>query len=123
MRKAILAILGTALIAGATVQFAAAAERHHSKKAVRVPAPASDQFRNSNAAWPTQQEQSYWSRYSGVTRRRPVARSLARINPRPSNSLPQREGGLSVEKSGQDRDDARKKRQQQHEADHDGQVG
>src|SRR6266545_6634086 len=38
-------------------------------------------------------------------------------------SLPQREGGLSVEKSGQDRDDARKKRQQQHEADHDDEVG
>jgi hypothetical protein len=65
MRKTILAILGTALIAGATVQFAAAAERHHPKKAARVPAPASDQFRNSNASWPAQQEQSYWSRYSG----------------------------------------------------------
>jgi len=30
-----------------------------------VPAPASDQFRNSNAAWPAKQEQPYWSRYSG----------------------------------------------------------
>jgi hypothetical protein len=65
MHRTILTILGTALIAGATVQFAAAAERHHTKKAARVPAPASDQFRNSNAAWPTQQEQPYWSRYSG----------------------------------------------------------
>ena len=45
MRKAILAILGTALIAGATVQFAAAAERHHTKKAARVPAPARSEER------------------------------------------------------------------------------
>ena len=56
MHKAILTILGTALIAGATVQFAAAAERHHTKKAVRVSAPASDQIHNSNAAWPATQE-------------------------------------------------------------------
>jgi hypothetical protein len=41
MHKTILSILGTALIAGATVQFAAAAERHHAKTAARVPAPAS----------------------------------------------------------------------------------
>ena len=65
MHKTILTILGTALIAGATVQPAAAAERHHTKTAVRVSAPASDQFRNSNAAWPAKQEQPYWSRYSG----------------------------------------------------------
>ena len=64
MRKTILTIFGIALIAGATVQFAAAAERHHTKKAAPVPAPASDQFRNSNASWPAQQEQYYWSCYS-----------------------------------------------------------
>jgi protein-disulfide isomerase len=69
MHKTILTILSTALIAGAAVQLAAAAERHHTKTAARVPAPASDQFRNSNAAWnaawPAKQEQPYWSRYSG----------------------------------------------------------
>jgi hypothetical protein len=65
MHKTILTILGAALIAGATVQFAAAAERHHTKNAARVPAPASDQFRNSNGAWPAQQDQTYWSSYSG----------------------------------------------------------
>ena len=65
MRKAILAILGTALIAGATIQLAVAAERHHTKKAAHVPAPASDQFRDSNAALPAQQVQPDWSRYSG----------------------------------------------------------
>jgi hypothetical protein len=31
----------------------------------RAPAPVSDQFRNSNAWWPTLQEQPYWSVYSG----------------------------------------------------------
>ena len=65
MHKTILTNLGTAPIAGATVQFAAAAERHQTKKAARVPAPASDQFRNSNASWPAQQAQPDWSRYSG----------------------------------------------------------
>jgi hypothetical protein len=65
MRKIILAILGTALIAGATAQFAAAAERYPTRKAARVTAPASDQFHNSNASWPIPQEQPYWSRYSG----------------------------------------------------------
>ena len=65
MHKTIFTILGAALIAAATVQFAAAAERHHTKNAARTPVTASDKFRNSNAAWPAQQEQPYWSRYSG----------------------------------------------------------
>ena len=65
MKKTILTLLGSALIAAATVQFAAAAERHHTRKVDRVAMPASDQFRNSNAAWPSQQVQPDWSRYSG----------------------------------------------------------
>ena len=52
MKKTVLTILGAALVAAATVQFAAAAERHHARKADRLTAPASEQFRNSNAAWP-----------------------------------------------------------------------
>jgi hypothetical protein len=63
MKKTILTILGSALVAAATVQFAAAAERHHTRKADRLTAPAGDQFRNSNAAWPAQQVQPDWSRY------------------------------------------------------------
>jgi hypothetical protein len=65
MKKTILTLLGSALIAAATVQFASAAQRHHTGKADRQPAPASEQFRNSNAAWPVQQVEPDWSRYSG----------------------------------------------------------
>jgi hypothetical protein len=38
MKKKILTIVGSALVAAATVQFAAAAERHHSRKADRLTA-------------------------------------------------------------------------------------
>jgi hypothetical protein len=65
MRKTILTILATALLTATTVQFAAAAERHQGRKAVRLTTPASDPFRNSNAAWPAQQVQPDWSRYTG----------------------------------------------------------
>ena len=65
MRKTILTILGASLIAALTVQVAAAAEHHHTQKAVR--APASAQFRNSNAyAAPAYDAaQPDWSRYNG----------------------------------------------------------
>jgi hypothetical protein len=65
MKKTILTLLGSTLIAAATVQFAAAAERHHAGKADRLTAPASERFRNSNAAWPPQQVQPDWSHYTG----------------------------------------------------------
>lgn len=65
MKKTILTILGSALIAAATVQFARAGERQHFRKADRLTAPASEQFRNSNAAWPSEQVQPGWYRYSG----------------------------------------------------------
>lgn len=45
MRKTVLAILGTLLIAGSAVQMASATE-HHMRKAHR--APASEQFLNAN---------------------------------------------------------------------------
>jgi hypothetical protein len=64
MRKTVLTLLGSALLATATVQIADAAQQ--GRKAHRAPAATSEQFRNSNAAWPQQQVQSgYWSRYSG----------------------------------------------------------
>jgi hypothetical protein len=64
MRKTILTILGASLIGALTVQMADAAE-HHSRKVDR--APASEQFRNSNAYVPPAQiaVQSDGSRYSG----------------------------------------------------------
>jgi len=64
MKKAILTLLGSALVVTATVQFADAAQQN--RKVHRAPAATSEQFRNSNAAWPQQQVQSgYWSHYSG----------------------------------------------------------
>jgi hypothetical protein len=65
MRKTILTVLGASLIAALTVQGAIAAEHHHTQKAVR--APASAQFRNSNAyAAPAYAAvQPDWSRYNG----------------------------------------------------------
>lgn len=63
MRKTILTVLGVALIAASTMQMAAAAETHHSRKAVR--APASEQFRNSNASVAPAMIEPVWSRYSG----------------------------------------------------------
>jgi hypothetical protein len=70
MRKTILTILGSALLAASTVQMAAAAEHHKSHKLYHSPAPAANQYRNSNAyypapapvqpGWPQYQD---WSRY------------------------------------------------------------
>jgi hypothetical protein len=62
MRKTILTLLGSALVVTATVQFADAAQQ--GRKMHRAPAAASEQFRNSNAAWPQQSVQPDW-RYSG----------------------------------------------------------
>lgn len=52
MHKKILTILGSALIVLTSVQFAAAAQRHHGKAAHSV--PTRQQSRNSDAyaAWP-----------------------------------------------------------------------
>jgi hypothetical protein len=47
MRKTILTLLGASVIAALTAQTAVAAEHHHARKTDR--APASEQFRNSNA--------------------------------------------------------------------------
>ena len=60
MRKTILTILGVSAAAALTMQTAVASERHHNRKIDR--APASEQFRNSNAYVAVQPE---WSQYSG----------------------------------------------------------
>jgi hypothetical protein len=62
MRKTILTILGSALIAASATQMAAAAQSHRSHKADRAPLTTNEQFRDSNAAWPAAQPD--WSRYS-----------------------------------------------------------
>jgi hypothetical protein len=62
MRKTILTILGSALIAASAAQMAAAAQMHRSHKADRAPVMTNEQLRDSNAAWPAAQPD--WSRYS-----------------------------------------------------------
>ena len=64
MRKTILTILGSALLAVSTVQIAAAAERHKVHKVYLAPAPVTDQYRNANAyAAEPAPVQPGWSRY------------------------------------------------------------
>jgi hypothetical protein len=64
MRRTIYTLLSSALLVTATVQFATAAQNHQARKVHRAPPPATEQFRDSNAAW-QQQVQPDWSRYSG----------------------------------------------------------
>jgi Ni/Co efflux regulator RcnB len=68
MRKTILTILATAVLAASSVQFAAAAEHHRARKVVRAPAPVSEPFRNpsvydSNAYYGASPYTSDYSRY------------------------------------------------------------
>ena len=48
MRKTVLTILGTLLIAGSAVQMASATTEHHARKAHPAHAVASEQFLNAN---------------------------------------------------------------------------
>jgi hypothetical protein len=50
MKKTILTILGSALLAASTVQIAAA-EQYKGRRAERAPAPVSEPFRNANNAY------------------------------------------------------------------------
>jgi hypothetical protein len=57
MRKTILTILGSALIAASAVQMASATEHHRYHRNDRAPVATAEQFRNSNAyAAPVQPE-------------------------------------------------------------------
>jgi hypothetical protein len=51
MRRTILTILGSALLAALTVQIAAAVEHDKDQKTLRAPAPVTQDFRSSNAYW------------------------------------------------------------------------
>jgi hypothetical protein len=74
MRKTILTILGSALLAATMVQIAAAAEHHSGQKSDRAPV-ASEQIRNSNAsAWPSPVAEPGWSRYKGGALSAPAGR-------------------------------------------------
>jgi hypothetical protein len=74
MRKTILTILGSALLAASTVQIAAAAEHSKVRKVYREPAPMSEQFRNTNAYWPAPYAAPDWSRYQNGAESAPAGR-------------------------------------------------
>jgi hypothetical protein len=77
MRKTILTLLGAALLAGATVQIAAAADHHKARKVHRAPAPVSEQFRDTNdyyAPSPSQPDWSDYSRYQNGAESAPAGR-------------------------------------------------
>jgi hypothetical protein len=69
MRKMILTMLGSALLAGSFMQAAAASEHHHVRKAHRAPVAATQTYRDSNAylrrapapIWPAPSAQPDWS--------------------------------------------------------------
>ncbi|MBW7969968.1 hypothetical protein [Bradyrhizobium sp. BR 10289] len=72
MRKT-LAILSATLITAATIQTAAANDRHHARKA--QPAPMSQSVRDSNAAiWPSQPTTPDWQRYENGAMSAPAGR-------------------------------------------------
>jgi hypothetical protein len=74
MRKTILTILASALLAATSVQIAAAAEHHRGHKADRA-AVASEQIRNSNAyAWPSPAAGPGWSRFEDGALSAPAGR-------------------------------------------------
>jgi hypothetical protein len=74
MRRTILTILGSALLAASTVQIAAAAEHYKGRKVYREPAPMSQQFRNTNAYWPAPYVEPDWSRYQNGAESAPAGR-------------------------------------------------
>lgn len=71
MRKSFV-ILGAILIAAATVQTAAASNRHHVRKA--QPAPITQSVRDSNAYWPSQPTVPDWQRYENGAMSAPAGR-------------------------------------------------
>jgi hypothetical protein len=75
MRKTILTIFGTALLAASVVQVAAAAEPYKGRRADRAPAPVSEPVRAANAyALPAPWVEPNWSRYEGGAISAPAGR-------------------------------------------------
>jgi hypothetical protein len=74
MRKTILTILGSALLAASTVQIAAAAEQYKGRKIYAAPAPVTRDFHNSNAYWPAPNAEPDRSRYQNGAESAPAGR-------------------------------------------------
>jgi len=65
-------ILGATVMAAATIQTAAANNRHHVRKA--QPAPITPSVRDSNAYWPSQPTVPDWPRYENGAMSAPAGR-------------------------------------------------
>jgi hypothetical protein len=74
MRKTILTILGSALLAASIVRIAAAAELDKGRQVFRAPAPVTEDFRNSNAYWPAPKAEPDRSRYPNGAESAPAGR-------------------------------------------------
>src|ERR1700680_1539493 len=75
MRKTILTILGSALLAASTVQIAAAAEHPKARKIYRPPAPpVTEKSRTPNAYGPAPYAEPDWSRYQNGAGSAPAGR-------------------------------------------------
>jgi hypothetical protein len=74
MRKTILTILGSALLAGSFIQAAAASEHRHVRKIHRAAATVSQSFRDSlayarrapTAIWPAPADERDWSSHGSM---------------------------------------------------------
>jgi hypothetical protein len=64
MKKTILVLFGSALLAGSAIQSAAATEHHKAHKTVHAPAQMNERVRNSSAYWPAPQAQQDYSYYA-----------------------------------------------------------
>ena len=65
MRKTILTIVATMLLAGSTIQIASASEHHRTRHVARAPVAVSEPFRNANDYYGVPSAYPDWSRYSG----------------------------------------------------------
>jgi len=73
MMQKTFALFGAMLVAAATIQTAAASDRHHARKA--QPVPITQSVRDSNAAiWPSQPTAPDWSRYANGAMSAPAGR-------------------------------------------------
>lgn len=74
MKKTILTLLGSALIAATAVQTASAAERHRVHRVARAPAQLSEPIRNANDSWQPLQAGTDLSRYQNGAYSAPAGR-------------------------------------------------
>jgi hypothetical protein len=74
MRKTILTVLGSALIAASAAQAASATENHRAHRVARAPAQLSEPVRNANAYVPAPTQSSDWSRYQNGAYSAPAGR-------------------------------------------------